>query len=171
MTLRVNRRDMLRALVAGTALTGHGVRAAQTGSVGIIGGGMAGVSLAWFLDGSRNVVLLESGDSVGGNIHSAPVELDGLQFEVDMGAQYFHPGPYPLYTALLTYLGLHSSDPGTVNHTHFRRRSLCSRGRNRRHGSSRPCSRAAHGRSLPDGTRKVSPRSALRFMRQACGKV
>ncbi len=118
MTLRVNRRDMLRALIAGTALTGHGVRAAQTGSVGIIGGGMAGVSLAWFLDGSRNVVLLESGDSVGGNIHSAPVELDGLQFEVDMGAQYFHPGPYPLYTALLTYLGLHSSDPGTPGESH-----------------------------------------------------
>ena len=61
----VTRRDLIRALIGGTALAGHGVGAAQAGSVGIIGGGMAGVSLAWMLDGARNVVLLESGDTVG----------------------------------------------------------------------------------------------------------
>jgi predicted NAD/FAD-binding protein len=34
---------------------------------------------------------------------------------VDLGAQFFHPGPYPLYTALLTALGLYptdAADPG-----------------------------------------------------------
>ena len=31
-------------------------------------------------------------------------------FVVDMGAQYFHPAPYPTYTALLDHLGLR--DPG-----------------------------------------------------------
>ncbi|MEO8078214.1 MAG: FAD-dependent oxidoreductase, partial [Acidobacteriota bacterium] len=34
------------------------------------------------------------------------------QFVVDMGAQYFHPGPYPVYTALLSYLGLYPPQPG-----------------------------------------------------------
>jgi len=35
-----------------------------------------------------------------------------------MGAQYFHPGPYPLYTALLTHLGLHNPDSSAQSLTH-----------------------------------------------------
>jgi hypothetical protein len=35
------------------------------------------------------------------------VDLDGHPFVVDLGARFFHPGPYPLYTALLTALELH----------------------------------------------------------------
>ena len=38
--------------------------------------------------------------------------LDGHEFVVDMGAQYFHPGPYPVYTTLLGQLGLF--DPNAV---------------------------------------------------------
>jgi uncharacterized protein len=77
---------------------------------------MAGVSLAWLLDSSCDVVLLEARDSIGGNVQSVEVHLDGQAFVVDIGAQYFHPGPYPLYTALLTELGLYppaASGPGT----------------------------------------------------------
>jgi uncharacterized protein len=44
--------------------------------------------------------------SIGGNIRSLDVELEGHQFAVDLGAQFFHPGPYPVYTALLEPLGL-----------------------------------------------------------------
>ncbi len=73
---------------------------------------MAGVSLAWLLDGSYDVTLLEARESIGGNIRSVDVALDGHQFVVDMGAQYFHPGPYPLYTTLLKQLGLF--DPNAV---------------------------------------------------------
>ena len=72
---------------------------------------MAGVALAWLLDGIYEVVLLEERDSIGGNVRSVEVELDGRQFVIDMGAQYFHPGSYPIYTALLGHLGLH--DPGS----------------------------------------------------------
>jgi predicted NAD/FAD-binding protein len=82
-------------------------------SIGIVGGGMAGVSLAWLLDGARDVILLEARDSIGGNVQSVDVELDGHRFVVDIGAQYFHPGPYPVYTALLRHLGLY--DPGSTD--------------------------------------------------------
>jgi len=106
-----SRRDVLRALVAAAGVPALGAGAAPRRVVGILGGGMAGVSLAWLLDGERDVVLLEARESIGGNVQSIEVELDGHTFVVDMGAQYFHPGPYPLYTRLLIYLGLHPPDP------------------------------------------------------------
>jgi uncharacterized protein len=62
---------------------------------GIIGAGMAGVSLAWLLDGERDVVLLEAQPEIGGTVQSVAVDLDGQSFVVDIGAQYFNPGPYP----------------------------------------------------------------------------
>lgn len=78
---------------------------------------MAGVSLAWLLNGERDVVVLEARDTVGGNVRSVDVGLDGYQFVVDMGAQFFHPGPYPTYTALLTHLGLYPPGPATPSHS------------------------------------------------------
>jgi monoamine oxidase len=74
--------------------------------VGIVGGGMAGVSAAWLLDRKRDVMLLESEPVLGGNVQSIKVGLDGQTFVVDLGAQYFHPGPYPTYVKLLALLGL-----------------------------------------------------------------
>jgi uncharacterized protein len=95
------------------AATGLPVLAAAAGRrrrVGIIGGGMAGVSLAWLLDGVRDVVLLEAGGSIGGNVHAVELDVGGDPVVVDVGAQQFHPGPYPLYTALLVHLGLHAPE-------------------------------------------------------------
>ena len=106
----------MRALGAAAAAPILAAGAARR--VGIIGGGMAGVSLAWLLDGARDVVLLEARDTIGGNVQSVEVELDGHQFVVDLGAQYFHPGPYPVYTALLAYLGLYPPGPGTPGPSH-----------------------------------------------------
>ena len=99
------RRDVLKTIAA-TLGTPALVHAAPRRTVAIIGAGMAGVSAAWLLDGQRDVVLLESRDRIGGNVRSLDVELDGHQFAVDLGAQFFHPGPYPVYTALLESLGL-----------------------------------------------------------------
>ena len=105
------RRDVLRTLGAAAGLPVLGLGASTRRRVGIIGGGMAGVALAWLLDGERDVVLLEARDAIGGNVQSIEVDLDGQPFVVDLGAQYFHPGPYPLYTALLTALGLYPRVP------------------------------------------------------------
>jgi predicted NAD/FAD-binding protein len=111
------RRELLRTFAGAAGLPALAVPGARR-RVGIIGGGMAGVSLAWMLDGDRDVVLLESYDSIGGNIRTVDVDLDGQPFSVDLGAQYFHPGPYPLYTALLTALGLYSPDSGATTESH-----------------------------------------------------
>jgi NAD(P)-binding Rossmann-like domain len=86
--------------------------------VGIVGGGMAGVSLAWLLDGPCDVVLLEARDSIGGNVQSLEVEVDGQAYVVDIGAQFFHPGPYPTYTQLLSVLGLYPPGPPGATESH-----------------------------------------------------
>ena len=104
------RREVLKTIAATAAATPVLASARPRPTVAIIGGGMAGVSVAWLLDGLRDVVLLESRDRIGGNVRSLEVELDGHQFAVDLGAQFFHPGPYPTYTALLESLGLFPPD-------------------------------------------------------------
>ena len=110
MTATWTRRDVLKtiAATAATPVLAHAAQPRRT--VAIIGAGMAGVSVAWLLDGQRDVVLIESRDSIGGNVRSLDVELDGHQFKVDLGAQFFHPGPYPVYTTLLESLGLFPPD-------------------------------------------------------------
>jgi uncharacterized protein len=109
----LTRREILRALAASAALPVQGpAPPGQRRTVGIVGGGMAGVSLAWMLDGVHDVVLFEARDTPGGNVRSVELELEGVPFVVDVGAQYFHPEAYPLYTALLRYLGLHQ--PGST---------------------------------------------------------
>jgi predicted NAD/FAD-binding protein len=105
----IGRRELLRTLFAAAGLPAISASAAPERTVAIIGGGMAGVSLAWLLDGAREVLLLEAQNSIGGNVHTIPVELDGHNFQVDMGAQFFHPGPYPVYVRLLEFLGLYPS--------------------------------------------------------------
>src|SRR5689334_22248421 len=101
-----SRRRLIRTLAGATVLPVVSSGAVPRRKVGIVGGGMAGVSLAWLLDGARDVVLLEARESLGGNVQSIPVEVDGEMRVVDMGAQFFHPGPYPTYVKLLALLGL-----------------------------------------------------------------
>lgn len=81
-------------------------RAAGLPRVAIIGGGMAGVASAWLLDGVCDVRLFEARGSLGGNVRTVPLLLGGQTRAVDLGAQYFHPGPYPTYVQLLEQLGL-----------------------------------------------------------------
>lgn len=101
----ISRRDLLRALAVVPAAAAYS-HAAPRRTIGIVGAGMSGVSLAWLLDGYADVVLLEARDQIGGNVRSATVDVDGEPVAVDMGAQYFHPRPYPAYSALLVALGL-----------------------------------------------------------------
>ena len=118
MTLAWTRRDVLRTIAGVAAVPSVLGADSRRRTVGIVGAGMAGVSLAWLLDGERDVILLESGDTIGGNVSSVPLELDGHQFIVDAGAQYFHPGPYPTYTALLTQLGIYPPQASVPPQSH-----------------------------------------------------
>jgi predicted NAD/FAD-binding protein len=112
------RRDLARLLLLGAALPSKVLGGEARRRVGIVGGGMTGVALAWLLDGERDVVLLEARDHLGGNVQSATVQLDGHEFVVDLGAQYFHPGPYPLYSSLLQRLGLFDPASPDAGATH-----------------------------------------------------
>jgi predicted NAD/FAD-binding protein len=117
--MRQTRRDLLRSLaaVAAFARPAEGRRAGRRRVV-ILGGGMAGVALAWLLDSRYDVTLLEAGAVIGGNVQSVDVEIGGQVYTVDVGAQFFHPGPYPLYTTLLAALGLYPPQPGAPAGAH-----------------------------------------------------
>jgi uncharacterized protein len=112
------RREMLRTVAAVAGAPVLAARASALPRIGIIGAGMAGVSLAWMLDGQYDVTLLEAAPTIGGNVRGVEVDLDGHQFVVDIGAQFFHPGPYPVYTALLASLGLFPPVPGSNQTSH-----------------------------------------------------
>jgi len=87
-------------------------RSGQRRRVAIVGGGMAGVACAWLLDGECDVALFEAGPAIGGNVKTIEVAAEGSTWRVDLGAQYFHPGPYPNYVALLSALGLYPEATG-----------------------------------------------------------
>jgi len=81
--------------------------------VGIVGGGLAGVACGWLLDGVAEAVLFESRPSVGGHAHTIPVAVGRKKILVDVGAQFFLPGPHPSYSKLLELIGLTTpGDPG-----------------------------------------------------------
>lgn len=110
-----SRRDVLKALTGASLYAASPLSGSQRRRVGIVGGGMAGVSLAWLLDGQFDVVLLEAQPSLGGNVQTTQIELNGQLLAVDMGAQYFHPNLYTFYVQLLTELGLY---PVTLQQAH-----------------------------------------------------
>ena len=112
------RREMLQTVAALASAPVLAGRAAALPRIGIVGAGMAGVSLAWMLDGNYDVTLIEAAPAIGGNVRGVDVDLDGHQFVVDVGAQFFHPGPYPVYTALLSSLGLFPPVSGSNEGSH-----------------------------------------------------
>lgn len=106
------RRQVLGAMLAAAGMPWMSHAAAPPRKVAIIGAGMAGIATAWLLDGTHEVTLFEARDSIGGNVISVPVTVDGHTYPIDMGAQYFHPGPYPTYVQLLQQLGLYPPETG-----------------------------------------------------------
>ena len=105
----LTRRELLAAAAAAPiALSGAGSAAAAQARrrrVAIVGSGIAGTSLAWLLDGACDVVVLESRPKIGGHVDSRQLELNGERFVADVGAQYFNPSVYPVYSALLREIG------------------------------------------------------------------
>jgi predicted NAD/FAD-binding protein len=112
-----SRRSFLKTgSAAALALSLPGARRALAGGrlrVGIVGGGVAGVSCAWLLDGVADSVLFESRTTLGGHAQTSPVTVGDREIQVDVGAQFFAAATHPTYTRLVEILGL--LDPGRAD--------------------------------------------------------
>ena len=64
---------------------------------------MAGVSLAWLLNGQRAVILTEARHYLA-DIQTIQLELSGQAVAVDVGAHISYPNLYPFYIRVLTKL-------------------------------------------------------------------
>src|SRR5262249_42559352 len=77
--------------------------------VGIIGGGLAGVSRAWLLDGVAGAGLFQGRPLLGGDAGTIPVPSGGPPVGAGAGAQFFADGTHPPYTKLLEVIGLQNA--------------------------------------------------------------
>lgn len=90
--------------------------------VAIIGGGMAGVAAAYYInkyDPNAQITLFEKEHALGGNAQSVKIENFGKDVMVDLGPQYFTKGPWDDYILFLDQtIGMHTiqteSMPGTL---------------------------------------------------------
>jgi len=76
-------------------------------NIGVVGGGVAGLSAAWFLSKRHNVTLYEANEYIGGHTHTVEVPTaDGGALPVDTGFIVYNEPNYPLLTRLFTQLGV-----------------------------------------------------------------
>ena len=73
-------------------------------SVGIVGGGIAGLATAWLLSPEMRVVVFEKNDVPGGNAHSLRISREEGDVVVDAAAAYFSSQLHPHFLRLLDAL-------------------------------------------------------------------
>ncbi|EYT79825.1 hypothetical protein CF54_29115 [Streptomyces sp. Tu 6176] len=78
--------------------------------VGIAGGGLAGLTLAWLLDGTHEVLLLEERPRLGGNAVSFLTTEGGLPYTVDLGVRETPVELSPVWRHLVAEVGLPAED-------------------------------------------------------------
>ncbi|MFI6520450.1 FAD-dependent oxidoreductase [Spirillospora sp. NPDC050679] len=78
--------------------------------VGIVGGGIAGLTAAWLLGEEHECLLLEARSRVGGNARSFPVRLGGESVAVELGSQDISADMFPRHRRLLSLLGYTDAD-------------------------------------------------------------
>ncbi|MCX2969805.1 MULTISPECIES: FAD-dependent oxidoreductase [Streptomyces] len=128
--------------------------------VGIAGGGLAGLTLAWLLEGRHDVVLLEARPRLGGNAESLSVRSGGHPHGVDLGVRETAPGSFPVWRHVAAEVGLTADDLVTSPAT----RAL-SRARDAQPAWVSPAGPGAEGRPVtPDGPVR---RALARFQAEA----
>ncbi|MCA9004692.1 MAG: FAD-dependent oxidoreductase [Planctomycetaceae bacterium] len=76
--------------------------------IAIIGGGISGLTAAYFLQHQHEITLFEANQYIGGHTNTIDVEIDGEQHAVDTGFIVFNYQTYPSFTRILNELGVES---------------------------------------------------------------
>ena len=74
--------------------------------IGIVGGGVAGLTAAWLLSDEHDVVLFEKQDRLGGHAHTIEVERAGERIAVEAGFEFFSGAMFPTFMRLLGLLAV-----------------------------------------------------------------
>lgn len=74
--------------------------------IAIVGGGIAGLTAAWYLSRDHQVTLFEAEPRLGGHTFTVDVQREHGDYAVDMGFIVFNDRTYPRFEALLAELGI-----------------------------------------------------------------
>jgi len=74
--------------------------------IAVVGGGVAGIGAAWYLQGDHDVTLFEAADRLGGHANPVQVMDPAGPVMVDTGFLVFNTQTYPLFFAFLEELDL-----------------------------------------------------------------
>lgn len=74
--------------------------------IAIVGAGVAGLTAAHLLRGAHDVMVFEAGDRPGGHAHTVRVSDSGRTLALDTGFLVYNERTYPLFTRLLSTLGV-----------------------------------------------------------------
>ncbi|MEE1928883.1 NAD(P)-binding protein [Streptomyces sp. TRM 70351] len=91
--------------------------------VGIAGGGVAGLTLAWLLDESHEVLLLEERPRLGGNAESVQTTAHGGTCVIDLGVRETPVEVSPIWRHIAASVGVPAEDlvPATASRVVFRK--------------------------------------------------
>ena len=76
--------------------------------VAVIGSGISGLMSAYLLQRQHEVHVFEAGSHIGGHTNTIPVHRGGRTWNVDTGFIVFNELNYPMFTRLLTEIGVES---------------------------------------------------------------
>ncbi|MEQ8260858.1 MAG: FAD-dependent oxidoreductase [Alcanivorax sp.] len=74
--------------------------------IAIVGGGVAGLTAAWYLSRDHQVEVFEAEPRLGGHTFTVDVRREHGDYAVDMGFIVFNDRTYPRFEALLSELGI-----------------------------------------------------------------
>jgi predicted NAD/FAD-binding protein len=76
--------------------------------VAVVGGGVSGLTAAWYLSRTHETWLFERDDRLGGHAHTHEITRQGRPVAVDTGFMVFNERTYPGFVRLLQALGVES---------------------------------------------------------------
>ena len=76
--------------------------------IAIIGSGISGLTSAYLLSKEHTVHIYESQNYVGGHVHTLPLNLNGINYEIDTGFIVFNDKTYPNFNKLLNSINVQS---------------------------------------------------------------